>query len=428
MGKLLNIFKSNKTIQNFIIYGIGQGINLISPLLITPYLIYVCGIEKLGIIAIGQSLAYILNVIIDYSSNIVGVKEIAINRFDNKILEKSFTTIYISKLILFSFVCLLLFCLVFFIPFLYKESVLIFYSVTIILAQLINPTWFFQGIENFKWITIINILSKVIYVVAVLFLITQKQDYIYANLWLGLGAILANLIGFLWIIKKYNFSFKKICFKTVKLILTRDFSFCLSQLFFAIRNYSSVLIVGFFAGDYIAGQFKVIEQIITLLRTYVQMFFRFSYSYICFAIDQNLQKGIQLWKKFNGLNLVVLCIALLCIYFSSEEILYFFRVDETLIKLLESYLHIALFVPFLIGLTSSLEQLIFSLNANKPYIRLTIASTSFNIMSLSLTMMYFTLHEVFYILIFTEACLVISYLILLRPYFLNSTSIIIKDK
>ena len=49
-GEITSKLKSQK-IKNFIIYGLGQGVNILSPLLITPYLIFVCGLEKLGVIA-----------------------------------------------------------------------------------------------------------------------------------------------------------------------------------------------------------------------------------------------------------------------------------------------------------------------------------------------------------------------------------------
>ena len=95
--KIKQLLESKKT-KDFIIYSFGQGINILSPLLITPYLVFICGLEKLGIIAIGQSLAYILNVIIDYSSYIIGVKEISINRHKQNKLEELFKTIYLAKL------------------------------------------------------------------------------------------------------------------------------------------------------------------------------------------------------------------------------------------------------------------------------------------------------------------------------------------
>ncbi|MDQ7959311.1 MULTISPECIES: oligosaccharide flippase family protein [Flavobacterium] len=420
MNKILNRFTSNKALKNFIIYGFGQAINLASPLLITPYIIYICGLEKLGIIAIGQSLAYILNVIIDYSSNIFGVKEISINRENNTKLQFIFSSVYFSRLFLLAIVIAIVIIMALAIPYFNRNALMIFFSISIIIGQAINPTWFLQGVENFKWITIINILSKIIYIVAVFLFLKEESDYIYANLWLGLGTILANALAFIMIIKKCNFRFKIDSIRAAKEILKRDFLFCVSQLFFAVRNYSSVLIVGFFAGDLVAGQFKVVEQIINLFRTYVQMFFKFSYSYICFEIDRSISKGIALWKKYNSFNVLILITGLVSVYFFSSQVLAFFRVDEHLFDQLEKYLHIGLFIPLLICGTSSLEQLLFSLNKNYIYIRLTMASTIFNILGLSFAMYFYGLEGVFYMLIITEISLVMIYYAILRKYFNGS--------
>ena len=159
LNKLRQYISSNKTLKNFMVYGIGQGVNLISPLLITPYLIYICGLEKLGIVAIGQSVVYILIVFVDYSSYILGVKEISVNRENLPILERLFSTIYAAKFFLLIVVLLLTLILVTFIPYFNDYRMTIFYSLSIVIGQFINPTWFFQGTENFKWITIINILA-----------------------------------------------------------------------------------------------------------------------------------------------------------------------------------------------------------------------------------------------------------------------------
>ncbi len=416
-SNLLQKLFQSKTIKNFLVYGFGQGINILSPLLITPYLIYVCGLEKLGVIAIGQSVAYILNVVVDYSSYIIGVKEISINRKNEAILEKIFITNYAAKVYLLFAIFLFLLVLVAIVPYFNALTSVIFYSTTIIIGQFINPTWFLQGIENFKWITLLNVLGKVIYFAGVFFFITSVDDYVYANLWLGFGTIIANAIGVMWIIKKYNFSFDYLKKDDVFTLLKRDFSFCVSQLFFAVRNYSSVIIISYFAGDLIAGKFKVIEQIINFFRTYLQLFFKFSYSYVCFAIDENIKSGLRLWKKFNGVNLFFTTILLLLVGIFSYWVLKFFRVDINHIAQLENYLHIALVIPFLIGCTLPLEQVIFSLNKNREYIRTTMIMTCFNIITMSLVMKFYSLREAFIMLILTEALLIVIYVLMLRPYF-----------
>lgn len=417
LRKLFNAIYRSKTIKNFTIYGFGQAINIISPLIITPYLVLICGIEKLGLIAIGQSIAYILIVIVDYSSYIKGVKEITINRDNKLILENQFITIYFAKFLLLLFITLITIIAIFLIPYFNQNGILILLSLFIVIGQFINPTWFFQGVENFKWITIINILSKVIFIAGTLFFITKKEDFIYANFWLGFGAVIANSIGFLWVLKTYKFSFYKTTIKATKQLLVDDFSFCVSQLFFAIRNYSTVIIIDFFAGNYVAGQFKVIEQIINFFRTYLQLFFKFSYSYVCFELDKNIKKGLHLWKKFNGLNFCFLIVLLIMVYLFSNPILRFFKVEEGLLDELEIYLAYALFIPLLIGLTLPFEQLMFSFNKNKEYISLTIASTIFNILALSIVMQFFGLKQAFFVLIFTELILAIIYLFIVKPYF-----------
>lgn len=404
----------NQKLRNFFVYGIGQAVNIVSPLLITPYIIFACGIDKLGLIAIGQSLAYILCVIIDYSSYIIGVREISINRSNPKVLERLFLTHFTSKVFLLIGTGLIFLLLVYFVPYFNQNSEVIFYSFPIIISQFFNPTWFFQGVEKFIWISFINVLSKFLFVISVLTLVTLPQDFIYVNLILGISGIVANIIGLISIYRTNNFSFRNINLLEAKKLISDDFSFCFSQLLFAIRNYSSVVIIGFFAGDFVAGQFKVIEQIIGLLRSYLQMFFKFSYSYICLEINQNVKKGLRIWKRHNGLNFILTAALIALIVFFSTEILVFFKVTLNLIPQFENYLHIALIIPLLIAITLSMEQLIFSFNKNKPYIRITFFITLFHILGVSLMIFWQDIYFVFLFLIITEIFLVLLYSILLQ--------------
>lgn len=419
LSKIKSFLNSNK-FKDFIIYSFGQFINIASPLLITPFLIYKCGIENLGIIAIGQSFAYILIVVVDYSSYIIGVKNVSINRTNKTNLEHIFLTNYYSKLVLLFFVYIIIAVLLLFVPYFRENSLVLLLSSTMIIAQFINPTWFFQGIENFKWISFINILSKVIFIACVFLFIKDKNDFILANLFLGVGAILANTIGFFKITNQYGFSIRKLDTKAVISLLKNDLSFTISQLFFSIRNYSSVMIISFILGNYVAGQFRVIEQIINLFRTYLQLFFKFSYSYVCLEIHNNLKRGYLIWKKINLLNLIFVFFLLIATFIFSKEVLVFFNVDNTIFTQLENYLHVALILPLLIGVTLAMEQLLFSLNMNKIYIRITIFITLFNIIGLAIASKFFHLKEAFIFLLLVELLLIIVYSYLLMPRLKNN--------
>lgn len=207
-NKYIQLLQTQKA-KNFIIYGFGQAINLISPLLVIPYLISKCGEEGLGKVGVGYSFALIAIVIVDYGSYINGTKDISINNGQRNIIEEKFTTIYISKLILVIGLLLFSVLLLYTVPFFSRDFKQLLFSLLIVIGQFINPTWFFQGIQNFKWISIINVLSKVIYLALVFLFIKKPEDYVWANAFFGIGLIFASLIGFLWICKQYAISFQK---------------------------------------------------------------------------------------------------------------------------------------------------------------------------------------------------------------------------
>ena len=77
--KLLRII-TNKQFINLSVYGFGQLFNLVTPLLVIPYIVTVCGEENFGKTAVGMALCFFLMVFIDYGSEIVVVKDVAVNR------------------------------------------------------------------------------------------------------------------------------------------------------------------------------------------------------------------------------------------------------------------------------------------------------------------------------------------------------------
>lgn len=412
----MSVFSKQK-IKDFFIYGLGQAINIVSPLLILPYIIFICGQEGLGKVGAGMSLALILSGIIDYGSYITGVKDISINRTDYKILEYHFKSIYLSKFILLLGVLLFFTVLVFFVPFFEQDKRLYFYSFFIVVGQFINPIWFFQGIENFRLISFINVTSKIIYIVLVFTVLEQPSDYIYVNLFLGLGAIFGNVIGLIWLVKKYSFSITSFELKPAVYIIKNEFSFSISQLFLSIYQYSPILLISYVAGDFVAGQFKVIDQIVSIFKTYLNMFFYFVYANICLEISKEVKQGLKVWKQYNGLNFLFLLFVLSVFYYNAELILTYFKIDPKDMEKTVQYFRIGIIVPFLVSISQPLRQLMFAFSENKIYIRITIITTILNLVLLLLFTKYYGLGGAFLSIIMIEIIIIIIYTIILMKHF-----------
>ena len=165
-----------KEYKNFLIYGSGQLVNLISPLLVAPKVIEVCGINNWGKIGVATSIFFIINTIIDFGSNLIGIKNISINIENPDEIKKILNETYFLRffILLISIITLLLLIYV-----LDKNNFILYlFGVPILVSQFFNPIWYFQGNEKFKDINKIVFYSKIIYLSAIFLFVSKKENYI----------------------------------------------------------------------------------------------------------------------------------------------------------------------------------------------------------------------------------------------------------
>lgn len=409
---LSKIFKNN-SFQNFSIYGFGQAFNLITPIIVAPYIILTCGEENYGKTSIGMAISFFCMVFIDYGTDISGVKEVSIARKSNQLLNEIFLKNLFLKSITFSIVLLFLFSIISTTPFFKNESALYLLGLTVLFGQLINPTWFLQGIENVKWITWMNIVSKSIFLIFIFLVVKSPTDYVYVNLIWGLGMVVAHaLIGyFIW--KKQAFTFTLKPLESAINQLKSDFSFFTSQIFVSLQMYAPVVLVGMLGSNTLAGQYRIIEQIIVVFKTYLLLFFNFIFPKVCILLQENKKQCIKSWIKYNGLNFLIIFFGCCLIFIFNQNILSFFNTTD--IPKLSSWLKTALLLPLILGVSIPLKQLILALDWKNVYIKSTIIQVLVTILLLMLIIPNFDLFWLFIALILSEFSLVIFYI-----YRLNS--------
>ncbi|NBL65785.1 oligosaccharide flippase family protein [Flavobacterium sp. NST-5] len=408
MNKLYLLSK-DKNKQNFFIYGVGQAFNLLIPLIVAPLVISVCGESGFGKIGLGFAMSLFLILIVDYAFEIKGTKQVAENRFEPAKLQELLGTTIFIKLLLFCVVVVTSVPLIIFFPFLRQESTLFFLSITIVFAQVFNPVWFLQGIENFLLISILNIASKTTYMFLVFVLVTEQDDYTLVNFFLGASAFVYNVIGLVWVSRKNKFQISYPNSTRIKLILRSDFSFCISQLFLSARQLSPLLLTGYFLGFNVAGQYKIMEQVLTLFRTFTQMFLRFFYPKLCYKFSINIKDALNFWKKYAVANVAVISFLLFFIFIFASEILQFFNLSEISVQNLKPIFRMSLFISLLIPITLSLEQLMFATNNNKNYIKIAIFATILNITLILISIKSFELYGIISSLIIAEIFFIVGY-------------------
>lgn len=397
-----------KSVKNILIYVFGQLFNLFTPLLAAPYLIYVCGEENYGKIGVSLAISFFLIVIIDYGSEIIGVKNVAINANNKTKLEHILATTYLAKFLLLIVILLLFIILFITIPYFKYEKKLFLFGLLVVVGQFLNPTWFFQGIENFKAITILNITSKVLYILGVFLFIKQESDYFLANLFWGIGTMIANFLIGIFYLRNYNLNYNSTTKKEIIIYLKDNFSMVLSQMFLSLQLYLPILLIGFIGGNIMAGKFKILDQIIVMFKTYIFLFFNYVYPRVCSLISINFNQGIKFWRTYNLLNIIFISICMIIIYLFAKPIVQFF--NPTAVTEIVCLLKFGVFIPFFLSISISLKQLVLALNLDKKYIRITMIMVSLNLILITLLITKFEIFGVIFSIIFIDFLIILYFI------------------
>ena len=405
---MLKTLMGNAQIKKLIQYGIGQGFNVIAPFIVIPYIILKCGEENFGKSAIGLSIAFFIVVFIDFGCDILGVKDISINRDNvdkrNYIISR---VIYIKCF--FTILLSIIFLIVInYIDFFYKNKELFYFSFPVFMAQIANPLWIFQGLEKFNLFSYFSILSKSIYILLIFYFLDQKSDYVYINLAFGLSVFIAGIVFFFVLNKKYEFVLVPIQLSELYNYMFANKTYVLSQTFIWMQLYSPILLINYFGTSVQVGQFRIVDQIISIFKTYILLSFNFIYPKICFEFDTNAKEAINSWKIFNTINFIFLSSLLIVLFWFSYEIVDFYHIMNE--EYVSSLLQIALIYPIVFFIVYAFKQLLLALHYEKIFSRIIIAMSILNLIIISLVYEKYSLFGVFYSFIFVE---IVTLLILL---------------
>lgn len=177
------------------------------PLVTFSYLARVIHIDGIGIVSFVESICRYAILLAALGIPVYGIREVAKHRNDKYKLSQ-----LCSELILIHFITTLLIIfiyalLVFTIDKFHQDISFYILGIPMILSNVFLIEWYFQGIGDFKFITLRTLAIRTLMTVCVLFLINDSNDGIYYFLLTVLMSVL-NAIVNLWYAKKtLNLSF-----------------------------------------------------------------------------------------------------------------------------------------------------------------------------------------------------------------------------
>lgn len=168
--------KKNSVKQNYIFNTLYQIFSMIIPFFMIPYISRVLGPENIGAYGYAASIVSGFALVGAMGVKLYGQREIAYVQDDKKKRSKRFWEIFVLKAItsILSFT-------VFFILFVLRPnqySTLFLILNLELLSNIFDISWFFQGMEEFKKITIRNSLIKIVTIIPIFIFVRTSNDLI----------------------------------------------------------------------------------------------------------------------------------------------------------------------------------------------------------------------------------------------------------
>lgn len=188
----------NNIVKNYIYNSFYQILIMVLPLITMPYISRVLGAEAIGMYGYTNSITQYFILFGCIGLNLYGQREIAYHQNNNFERSKSFWELFLIRVISIS-----LFTIIFIVSLCRNDKYGFLFCIQIldIIASLVDISWFFQGMEDFKKIVVRNSCVKIIGVVLILCLVNSPDDlWIYALIY-SATLFLGNLTMWLYMPK-----------------------------------------------------------------------------------------------------------------------------------------------------------------------------------------------------------------------------------
>lgn len=344
--------KEQKSLFSNVIYNfLLTGMNFLFPLITSPYISRVLGADNLGKVNFATSITNWFVLLSIFGINVYGVREIAKVRYSKDELNKVFSELIFIKIIVSIISIISYIGIVSSIQKFQQEKVLYLVMSLNIIFSIFSIDWFYQGIEEYKYITVRSLILKVISLVSIILFVKNDENYVIYALISSIALGMSNILSYI-----YSFNFVRLNFSdiNIKIHLRSLVIFFITGLVVNIYTQSDQTILGFMATNKevaFANRTRTILGLAGSLSTAVTSVTMPRASYFYKNDHQRFKKFLEYIPNFMIWITVPLSIAIMLL---SDNIMYILGGNEFLEA--TNLLMILSFVVFLSPLNNWLQN------------------------------------------------------------------------
>ena len=252
---------------NYILNLINTGTQMLFPLITFPYVCRVIEADGIGQINFFQSIISYISLFTCLGIPMYAIREIARDRSDVVQMNRTAMEILLlhSMLTLGGYAIVAILCLT--VPQIQVNIPLFLILSLTIFFTAIGCEWFYQGIEDFRYITIRGLIIKTVSVVLLFIFVKSKTDLLYYGCYTVFGVLGGNIFNF-FRLRKYihreNIIFSELHIKRHIKPVLKVFSFSVVTSIYLQLN---TVLLGFLKNALAVGYFAAATKVMQMLLT-----------------------------------------------------------------------------------------------------------------------------------------------------------------
>lgn len=280
LRKQLSSKDGRTIIENVLSLSSLQMVTMLLPVITLPYILHTIGLTKYGIIAMANSLTGFFTSVTDYSFKLTATRDVAIHRHSIKKLNLIYSKVSLIRFSLCMLSVLVCLLIIYMYPPFYQERLVFLLYIPMLIGYAIFPDWFFQGVEKMKYISLLNIGTKIFFTAFIFILIKSEKDYwIYPALQ-SAGFIFSGLIAQFLIRRLYKIKFSFLKPRLYLATLKTNFPVFINQFLPNLYNNAGILILGIFTNNFLVGVYDAIRKIIDIAITGISILSRVFFPFL----------------------------------------------------------------------------------------------------------------------------------------------------
>lgn len=267
MKKIKILLLSNKKlVENFSYLTLLQFLNLLLPLVSYPYLVRTLGTSIYGKIVFATAILNYFTIFVSFGFSTSATKDVSVNRDNKEKLAEIISSVLILRLILFIITLFLVGFLLFLFEDANNNKLLYLASLWVCLSEVLFPSFYFQGIEKMKYISIISFVVRLISTALLFVYVTSKDDYLMVPLLNLLSVLIAGVISFRIILVSHKIKLFIPDYTVIKGYFVDSMPIFLSNASIQIYVSTNKVLIGLFLGMTEVSYYDLGEKLLNILK------------------------------------------------------------------------------------------------------------------------------------------------------------------